>query len=230
VQSSVTVTLGDQRRAPATHRRRSDKRHRHALPNHLAWNGAANTLNGSGGNDVLQGSGGNDTVTDTSGNNVLDGGDGRQLNGGTGREFVAGGAGKRRAELGGRRDIIAFQSWHGRGLGRGADLRRADSARPTDTADARLAFATPILAPGALGQRIFRQGWRGTADSIKFHRLVLGSGNRTVASLQLIVDSTADSNAGCRSSRQSTRGAVELSPRWSNAFDSAYAPVRRSED
>jgi len=221
VQSSVTVTLATNVEHLQLIGAGAISGTGNALPNHLRGNGAANTLNGSGGNDVLQGSGGNDTVTDTSGNNVLDGGDGADsLNGGTGREFVAGGAGNDALKLGGGADIIAFNRGHG-----------ADSVA-APTSGAGLGETNDTLTLGGVRYadlRLARSGSdlfvkvAGTADSIKFTGWYSASGDRTMATLQLIVDSTADYNAGSADLLVNRRVVRLNFTSLVNAFDSAYA-------
>ena len=192
-----------------------------SLANHIRGNGAANALNGSGGNDILQGAGGNDTLTDTSGNNLLDGGDGADsLNGGTAREFIAGGAGNDTLKLGGGADIIAFNRGHGAdsvtapasgaGLGESNDTLTLGGVR---YAELRLARSGSDLLVKVAG----------TADSIKFTGWYSASGNRTVTTLQLIVDSTSDYNPAAADPLVNRRVVRLNFTSLVNAFNSAYA-------
>ena len=221
VQSSVTLTLAanvEQLQLTGTGAVNGTG---NSLANLLRGNSAANTLNGSGGNDVLQGSGGNDTVTDTSGNSVLDGGDGADgLNGGTGREFVAGGAGTDTLKLGGGADIIAFNR------GQGADSVTAP------TSGAGLGETNDTVSLGGVRYvdlRLARSGSdlyvkvAGTTDSLKFTSWYSASGNRTVTTLQLIVDSTADYSAASADPLLNRRVVRLNFTSLVNAFNSAYA-------
>jgi len=193
VRSSVTLTLGANVEHLTLTGTSAISGTGNSLANHLRGNGAKNTLKGAGGNDVLQGAAGSDTLTDTSGNNVLDGEAGTDsLNGGTGREFVAGGAGNDTLKLGGGADLIAFNRGHG-----------ADSVS-APTAGAGLGESNDTISLGGVRYaelRLARSGSdllikvAGTTDSVKLTGWYSASGNRTVTTLQLVVDSTVDYDA-----------------------------------
>lgn len=192
-----------------------------AANNHLRGNVANNTLNGSGGNDVLQGGAGNDTLTDTSGRGVHDGADGTDtLTGGTDRQFFAGGAGNDTLTLGGGADIIAFNR------GQGADIVNA----PTAGAGQGETNDTVSLAGVRYSElRLARSGndlyvkVAGTTDSIRLTGWYAATGNRTVSTLQMIVDSTADYDAGSSDPLVNRRVARLNFQTLVNAFDAAYA-------
>ena len=221
VHSSVTLTLAANVEHLALTGTGAINGTGNSLANHLRGNGAANTLNGSGGNDVLQGAAGNDTVTDTSGNNLLDGGDGADsLNGGTGREFIAGGAGNDTLKPGGGADIIAFNRGHG-----------ADSVT-APTSGAGIGETNDTLTLGGVRYadlRVARSGSdlfvkvAGTADSLRFAGWYSASGNRTVTTLQLVVDSTVDYNAASTDPLVNRRVVRLNFTSLVNAFNSVYA-------
>ncbi len=221
VQSSVTLTLATNVEHLTLTGTSAINGTGNTLANHIRGNGAANTLNGSGGNDVLQGAAGNDTVTDTSGNNLLDGADGTDgLNGGTGREFVAGGAGTDTLKLGGGADIVGFNRGHG-----------ADSVT-APTSGAGLNETNDTVSVGGVRYadlRLARSGndlfikIAGSTDSLKFTGWYAASGNRTTTTLQLVVDSTADYNAGS-ADQLVNRRVVRLNfTTLVNAFNTVYA-------
>jgi Ca2+-binding RTX toxin-like protein len=221
VQTSVTLTLASNVEHLTLTGSGTINGTGNSLANHLRGNSAANTLNGSGGNDVLQGAGGNDTLTDTSGNSVLDGGDGADsLNGGTGREFVAGGAGSDAVKLGGGADIVAFNRGHGAdsvsapasgtGLGESNDTLSLGGIR---YADLRLARSGSDLLVKVAG----------TSDIVKFTGWYSASGNRTVNTLQFVVDSTADYDATSADPLVNRRVVRLNFGSLVGAFDAAYA-------
>ncbi len=193
VQSSVTWTLPANVEHLALTGSASINGTGNALSNLLRGNGGANVLNGGAGNDVVQGGDGNDTLTDSSGNSVLDGGDGADvLTGGTGREFLAGGTGNDTLTLGGGADLIAFNRGHG-----------ADSvSAPTPSTGLNEANDTITLGGVRYDDlRLARTGndlfinVAGTGDSLKFTNWYAATGNGTVATLQMVVDSSDNYDA-----------------------------------
>jgi Ca2+-binding RTX toxin-like protein len=221
VQSSVTLTLTSNVEHLTLTGTSAVNGTGNSLNNYLRGNAANNTLNGGGGNDVLQGAAGNDTLTDTSGNNALDGGDGTDsVNGGTGREFVAGGVGADTLKLGGGADIIAFNRGHG------ADTVTA----PTSGAGLNETNDTISIGGVRYGDlRLARSGndllikVAGTSDSLKLANWYAASGNRTMTTLQFIVDSTTDYNVGS-SDNLVNRRVVRLNfTTLVNAFNSVYS-------
>lgn len=158
--------------------------------NYLRGNTGDNALNGAGGTDVLQGDAGTDGLTDTSGRGLLDGGDGADvLTGGTDRQFVAGGAGSDLLILGGGADVVAFNR------GQGADTINAP-ASGAGLGEKNDVLSLSGVAYGEL--RLSRESSdlvikvAGTADSIRLKSWYASTGNQTLSTLQLLVDSTAD--------------------------------------
>jgi Ca2+-binding RTX toxin-like protein len=194
-----------------------------SLANHLKGNGAANTLNGSGGTDVLQANLGNDTLTDTSGRGLLDGGDGADtLRGGTDRQVFAGGAGNDTLTLGGGADVVLFNR------GDGADTINA----PASGAGLGESNDTVSLAGIASADlRLTRQGSdlllqvAGTGDSIRLAGWYTSSGNRTVNTLQVVVDSTADYDAASADTLRNQRVVRFAFGSLVSAFNAAGAPA-----
>ena len=221
VLSSVTLTLGANVEHLSLTGASAINGTGNSLANHLRGNGANNTLSGAGANDVLQGAAGNDTLTDTSGNNLLDGGAGTDsLNGGTGREFVAGGAGNDTLKLGGGADLIAFNRGHG-----------ADSVS-APTSGAGLGESNDTVSLGGVRYaelRLARSGndlylkVAGTSDSIKLTGWYSAAGNRTVTTLQFVVDSTADYDASSGGPLVNRRVVRLNFTSLVGAFNAAYA-------
>jgi Ca2+-binding RTX toxin-like protein len=192
-----------------------------AMANYLKGNGAANTLNGGGGNDVLQGGAGNDTLTDTSGRGVYDGGDGADtLTGGTDRQFFAGGLGNDAQTLGGGADIIAFNRGHG------ADTVTTPA---TGTGQGETNDTLSLAGIRYSELRLARSGndllvkVAGTTDSVNFAGWYAATGNRTVTTLQMIVDSTADYDASSVDPLLNRRVVRLNFGSIVSAFDTAYA-------
>ncbi|MDB5727663.1 MAG: Alkaline phosphatase, partial [Noviherbaspirillum sp.] len=144
--------------------------------------------NGQSGNDLMQGGAGNDSITDTAGNNLLDGGAGTDsLTGGAGREFIIGGAGNDSITTGTGADIIAFNRGDGQDtvlastgkdntLSLGKGIKYADLLFKKSANDL-------ILVTGA-GEQLTFKGWYASSN------------NRSVANLQVIIEGTADHDAG----------------------------------
>jgi hypothetical protein len=193
-----------------------------ALSNLLRGGAGNNVLNGGSGNDVALASGGNDTLTDTVGSNALDGGDGTdKLTGGTGREFITGGAGNDTLTLGGGADIVAFSRGHG------ADAINAPTAASNGLNESNDTVSLGDVRYGELqlarsGNDLFLKV-AGTGDSLKFTNWYAAAGNRTVITLQMIVDSTADYEAGAADPLADHRVAWFDFAALAGAFGDAYA-------
>jgi hypothetical protein len=167
------------------------------LNNLLAANAANNALAGGagndllfdqyGGNDVLQGEGGADTLLESMGSNLLDGGAGTDtLTGGYGNELFIGGTGNDTLTTGNGADVIAFNRGDGQDTvvaGTGADnslslgggIRYADLALSKTGNDLLLATG-PSTSSGQAGDQLTLQNW------------FTGTANRSVASLQIVLD------------------------------------------
>jgi Ca2+-binding RTX toxin-like protein len=223
VVSSVTRTLGANQEHLTLAGGYAINGAGNSLANHLKGNGAANTLNGSGGTDVLQAGLGNDTLTDTSGRGLLDGGDGADtLRGGTDRQVFAGGAGNDTLTLGGGADVVLFNR------GDGADTISA----PASGAGLGESNDTLSLAGIAFADlRLTRQGSdlllqvAGTGDSIRMAGWYTSSGNRTVNTLQVLADSTAEYDAASADALRNQRVVRLAFGSLVSAFNAAGAPA-----
>lgn len=221
VESSVTFTLGNNVENLTLTGTSAINGTGNTLANYLKGNSGANTLNGGSGNDVLQGGAGNDALTDTSGRGVFDGGDGTDtLTGGTDRQFFAGGLGADTHTLGGGADIIAFNRGHGAdtviapasGTGQG-ETNDTLSLAGIRYSELRLARSgTDLLVKVA-----------GTTDSVRVAGWYAAAGNKTVSTLQMVVDSTADYDAGSADALLNRRVVRLNFGSIVSAFDTAYA-------
>ena len=220
IESSVTFTLGSNVEHLTLTGTAAINGTGTTLANYVKGNSGANTLNGGGGNDVLQGGAGNDTLTDTSGRGVYDGGDGADaLTGGTDRQLFAGGAGNDTLTLGGGADIIAFNRGHG-----------ADSVTTPATGTGQGETNDTLTLAGIRYSelRLARSGndllvkVAGTTDSVRFTGWYAAAGNKTVSTLQMLVDSTADYNAGSADALVNRRVVRLNFGSIVSAFDAAY--------
>ena len=156
--------------------------------NDLLFGGADfDSLNGGAGNDILQGGGSADSLSDYQGNNLLDGGQGNDtLTAGAGNDFLAGGQGNDALITGEGRDIIAFNRGSGQDtvaaskgrdntLSLGGGIKYADLAFKKVSAD--LVLST------------------GNGEQVTFKNWYAGAGNRSVATLQMVIEGTADYSA-----------------------------------
>jgi hypothetical protein len=148
--------------------------------NLLVGNAAANTLSGSSGNDILQGLGGNDVLSASGGHALLDAGAGADtISGGSGNQMFIGGTGNDTITTGTGADLIAFNA------GDGQDLINASTG--TDNV---------LSLGGGIGYadlKLARSGANlilntGGADQLTFKDWYAGSGNRSVAKLQVFTE------------------------------------------
>lgn len=143
-------------------------------------------LRGDSGNDVLQGGAGDDVLRGGTGDSLLDGGTGNDLIfSGNGDSFISGGAGNDAIRLGSGNNVVAF----GRGDGTDTLYGGADGGNTLSFgggirySDLTLARSGSDLVVGTGGDdRIVLKDWYGGAQS--------------VLNLQLILDATADFDAG----------------------------------
>jgi Ca2+-binding RTX toxin-like protein len=176
-----------------------------ALDNWLLGNAAANVLNagdgrdllqggaggdtfdGGNGRDLLQGGDGNDVLNDTSGNNVLHGGLGADvLTAGQNNDFVVGGAGNDIVNTGLGADVIAFNR------GDGQDVVNASAgADNTLTLGGGIRYADVGLLKSGNDLVVDVGG----AEQLTFKDWYLSTSNRSVVSLQMVVDASTDWNA-----------------------------------
>jgi Ca2+-binding RTX toxin-like protein len=157
------------------------------LTNFLVGNSAINALSGGAGNDILQGLAGDDNVSDTSGNAMLDGGGGNDtLTGGSGNELLVGGAGNDTLTTGTGADVIAFNAANGQDLvnsstGTDNTLSLGGGIRYSDLSFTKSANNL-VLKTGGTDKLTFKDWYV--------------AGNRSVSTLQLIVESMAAFSPG----------------------------------
>ena len=156
--------------------------------NDLLNGGAGNdVLNGDAGNDTLEGADGNDTLSDTAGNNLFNGGAGDDiLTGSTGNELFIGGTGNDTITTGTGADIIAFNQGDGQ-----------DTVVASTAADNTLSLGGGInyqnLSMSKSGNDLILA--TGNSDQITLQNWYSGTGNHSVANLQLVLDASTY-NAG----------------------------------
>jgi hypothetical protein len=157
------------------------------LANLLRGNTGINTLVGGGGTDILEGGDGNDILSNTSGNTLLNGGIGVDtLTGTANNDLLIGGAGNDALTTGAGADIIAFNKGDGQ-----------DTVAASTTTDNTLS-----IGGGALyADLVFSKSGTnlilkvGATDQITFTNYY-GAGNRSVNTLQVVIEGTSDYNAG----------------------------------
>jgi trimeric autotransporter adhesin len=154
-----------------------------AVANLLLGNSAVNTLSGAAGNDILQGLGGNDILTDSGGNGLYDGGAGTDtLTGGANNEMFIGGTGNDTHTTGTGADVIAFN------LGDGLDVVNASTAADnTVSLGGALSYAG-LSFTKATNDLVLNVG---ATDKLTFKDWYAGTGNRSVAKLQVVTEGMA---------------------------------------
>jgi Ca2+-binding RTX toxin-like protein len=159
--------------------------------NLVIGNDSNNVLKGGAGIDLLQGGNGADTLDDTQGNGLLDGGAGDDLVvSGAGNDLLIGGAGNDKLTTGAGADVILFNR------GSGVDIINPSAGNDNTLslghgikyADLRLKRNLDhlILQTGPSEQVIFKD-WYAAPD------------NKSVATLQIVIEGTADYNAASAS-------------------------------
>ena len=145
------------------------------------------TLTGGAGDDQLYGGAGNDVLNDSSGNNLFDGGaNDDTLSGGTGNELFIGGAGDDFISTGSGYDIIAFNKGDGRDTVAASTGRDNTLSLGGGISDVDLLFSRSandlVLATGGNEQITFKDWYAGT-------------GNHSVANLQIAADAGSGDDA-----------------------------------
>jgi trimeric autotransporter adhesin len=154
-----------------------------ASANLLIGNSGVNTLTGAAGNDILQGMGGNDILTDSGGNGLYDGGAGTDtLTGGANNEMFIGGIGNDTHTTGTGADVIAFN------LGDGLDVVNASTgADNTVSLGGALSYAG-LSFTKAVNDLVLNVG---ASDKLTFKDWYVGTGNKSVAKLQVVTEGMA---------------------------------------
>ncbi len=154
-----------------------------ASANLLIGNSGVNTLTGAAGNDILQGMGGNDILTDSGGNGLYDGGAGTDaLTGGANNEMFIGGTGNDTHTTGTGADVIAFN------VADGLDVVNASTAADnTVSLGGALSYAGLSFSK-ATNDLVLNVG---ATDKLTFKDWYAGTGNKSVAKLQVITEDMA---------------------------------------
>jgi Ca2+-binding RTX toxin-like protein len=154
------------------------------LNNYLRGNDASNVLTAGAGNDILEGAGGADTLIDTDGNGILLGGSGADsLTASSGNDLLVGGLGDDAINTGAGADIIAFNK------GDGVDIVAASTG-----SDNTLSIGGGALYADLLFQKIGNDLLLkiGASDQIRLSGYYSSTENRSVNTLQMIIDGTSD--------------------------------------
>ncbi|MGE0113800.1 MAG: calcium-binding protein [Steroidobacteraceae bacterium] len=157
------------------------------LANLLRGNTANNTLAGAGGTDILEGGAGNDVLSNTSGNTLLNGGAGTDtLTGAGNNDLLIGGAGNDAITTGQGADIIAFNKGDGQ-----------DTVAVSTTKDNTLSIGGGTNYADLVFQKsgsnlILKVG---ASDQITFTNYYASTSNRSVNTLQVVLEGSTDYNA-----------------------------------
>ena len=147
------------------------------------------SLIGDAGYDVLEGMDGNDTLSDTAGNNLLNGGAGNDtMTGNTGNEIFIGGAGNDTIATDTGADMIVFNRGDGQdtvnlSTGGGNTVSLGGGIRYTD-----------LTLTKSGNDLLFNLG--GSAEKVTLAGWYASTANRSVSMLQMIVEASADFDAG----------------------------------
>lgn len=154
------------------------------LANLLRGNTANNILAGGGGADILEGGNGNDTLSNTTGNSLLNGGAGTgSLSGTSGNDLLIGGVGGDTITTGQGADVIVFNKGDG-----------SDTVAISTGTDNTLSLGGGTLYADLLFQKsgndlILKVG---ATDQITFAGYYAATSNRSVGTLQVVIDGTGE--------------------------------------
>lgn len=155
-----------------------------ALANLLRGNTGNNALAGGGGVDILEGGSGNDTLSISPGSGLLNGGAGTDsLLGASGNDLFIGGIGNDTIATGQGADIIVFNQGDG-----------SDTVAASTGADNTLSLGGGTLYADLLFQKsgndlILKVG---ATDQITFASYYAATTNRSVSTLQVVIEGTAE--------------------------------------
>ncbi|NHZ79420.1 hypothetical protein F2P44_09045 [Massilia sp. CCM 8695] len=187
VQSSASYTLGANLEALQLTLTGAVSGTGNPIDNLLVGNAGNNALNGLAGNDVLQGGDGIDTLSDTAGNNLLHGGAGADiLTGGIGKDMLIGGAGNDTVTSSTGADVIAFNR------GDGQDIVNASTGKDNTLSLGKGILYADLLFKKSANDLILVTG---ASEQINLKDWYLGTTNRSVANLQMVIEGTSDYNA-----------------------------------
>jgi Ca2+-binding RTX toxin-like protein len=185
VQSSLTYTLGANLEALLLTGSAAINGTGNASDNLLVGNSAINTLAGGAGNDVLQGAAGNDILSDTGGKALFDGGIGADsLTGGVSNDLFIGGKGNDTITTSSGADLILFNR------GDGQDVIAVSTGKDNTVSLGGIGYGS--LALQKSGNDLLMS--LGSGDQMTFKNWYADTANRSVATLQVVIESTADYN------------------------------------
>lgn len=154
------------------------------LANWLRGNSANNVLSGGGGTDWLDGGDGNDTLSSSSGNSLFSGGAGTDsMTGSSANELFIGGVGNDSISTGSGADIIAFN------LGDGQDTVAASTTRDNTISIGGGATYADLAFSRVGNDLVLRVG---ANDRITLTGYYSSSSNRSVSTLQVVIEGTSD--------------------------------------
>ncbi|HKQ82378.1 MAG TPA: calcium-binding protein, partial [Steroidobacteraceae bacterium] len=158
------------------------------LNNLLRGNTGNNTLAGAAGVDILEGGSGNDTLSDSGGNTLLNGGAGTDtLTGTANNDLFIGGIGNDAITTGTGADLIAFNR------GDGQDTVAASTTRDNTLSIGGGAVYADLLFTKNGNDLILKVG---ASDQITLTGYYASTSNRSVNTLQMIIEGTSDYSAG----------------------------------
>lgn len=157
------------------------------LSNLLRGNAANNTLTGAAGIDILEGGAGNDTLSNTTNKSLLNGGaDTDSLTGTAANDLLIGGTGNDALTTGAGADIIVFNR------GDGQDTVGASTTRDNSVSIGGAIYADLLFQKN--GNDLVLQV--GATDRITFVSYYTSASNRSVNSLQVVIEGTSEYDAG----------------------------------
>lgn len=154
----------------------------------LRGNAGNNTLTGAGGNDILEGGAGRDNLTNSSGKTLYNGGAGNDtLTGTASNDLLIGGTGNDALTTGAGADLIVFNPGDGQ-----------DTVAASTTTDNTLSIGGGAVYADLLFQKsgndlILKVG---AADQIALTGYYAAAANRSIKTLQMIIEGTTDYDAG----------------------------------
>ena len=187
--------------------------------NDLANGGAGNdTLRGDAGNDVLEGGGGNDVLSDTGGANLFSGQAGTDtLTGNSGNELFIGGAGNDTLNTGAGADILAFNR------GDGTDTVAVSTVKDNSVSlGGGIAYADLFFQKSG-NNLVLKTAGAAASEGLTFTNWYAAAANRSVLNLQMIVEASAEFDAGSTDPLRNKKVAEFNFDGLVNAFDAARA-------
>lgn len=154
--------------------------------NLLCGNDVRNVFSGGGGIDILEGAGGNDSLSNTGGG-LFNGGLGNDsMSGGAGHDLYIGGTGSDTVTTGTGRDIIVFN------LGDGADTVSSSTTQDNTLSIGGGATYADLLFERTGNNLVLRVG---ATDQITLTNYYASTSNRSLDTLQIIIEGTSDYDA-----------------------------------